>query len=482
MFKRLSGTFPRDNDFPERVHRLTVLNAVLTGTLYDNLTHAFAEEKTEGNEYIPLIKRRPSVRYGLCRTVVDDSVSLLFSEGHFPEIDCNDEKLREDLSRFIKELSLNQVMIDAATRGSIGSVAILFRVLDSRVFLGVSDTIYMTPAWKASAPDTLESVTEKYKVKGKVLKDLGWLDTAEEGRDYWFRRDWTETEEISYVPWLVEPDKPNPAAKDEKRSVTHNLGFVPVVWVKNLPGGDEVDGACTFPSEAIDSNIEIDYQLSQAGRGLKYSSDPTLLIKEPAMGEGEKVKGGGNAIIVDKDGDAKVLEINGTAVSAVIEYVRLVRELALETMHGNRSSADKLSTAQSGRAMELMHSALIALADRLRISYGEGALLQILGMIVKAQAKFPLIFKDGSKVGDLSQNEPVALRWSEWFPPTPQDALNKANTIKTLRDSGNLSRETAVKSIAADYDIEDVQAEVKAIEVEEAAREAAAKKNVNINA
>ena len=36
---------------------------------------------------------------------------------------------------------------------------------------------------------------------------------------------------------------------------------------------------------AIETKIEIDYQLSQAGRGLKYSSDPTLLIKEPATSE-----------------------------------------------------------------------------------------------------------------------------------------------------------------------------------------------------
>ena len=46
---------------------------------------------------------------------------------------------------------------------------------------------------------------------------------------------------------------------------------------------------------AKETGIEIDYQLSQAGRGLKYSSDPTLWIKEPAGLEGEVVRGAATA-------------------------------------------------------------------------------------------------------------------------------------------------------------------------------------------
>ncbi len=134
----------------------------------------------------------------------------------------------------------------------------------------------------------------------------------------------------------------------------HGLGFVPIVWVRNLPGGDDIDGACTF-RPAVETGIEIDYQLSQAGRGLKYSSDPTLLIREPAGVEGELTRGGANALVVSERGDAKLLEINGTAAAAVIDYVRTLREMALEGVHGNRASADRLSAAQSGRALELMN-------------------------------------------------------------------------------------------------------------------------------
>src|SRR6202167_3148864 len=135
---------------------------------------------------------------------------------------------------------------------------------------------------------------------------------------------------------------------DEARSVPPALGFVRCVWIRNLPGpsasGDPNDGACTFRA-AIDTSIEIDYQLSQAGRGLKYSSDPTLLIKEPAGLAGRMVLGAADALVVSEKGDAKLLEIGGTASQAVIDYVRILRELALESVHGNRASADRLTDA-----------------------------------------------------------------------------------------------------------------------------------------
>jgi len=482
MYKTIQASWTKDQDLPERAFRLSMLNRVLDGTLYDCLKHPFHEEKNASQEYIPLRQRRPSVRYRLCRLVVDDSVSLLFSEGHFPSFECENENAKEALQTLCKELSLNELLIDAATRGSVGSVAILLRVLDSRAFLSVHATTYLTPTWMKDAPDTLEKVTELYKVKGKQLKDAGYDVDSDEAM-FWFQRDWTSDQEVWYVP-LKDSDRKDGKQPliDELRSVAHKLGFVPIVWIKNLPGGDDIDGACTFPNEAIDTAIEIDYQLSQAGRGLKYTSDPTLLIKEPAGGDaGSMVKGAGNAIVVSAEGDAKMLEINGTAVEAVIAYVRLLRELAVESMHGNRASADKMTAAQSGRALELMNQALIWLADKLRISYGEGALLNLLQMLMRAHAKVPLKLRDGTKLPEIVPTTKISLRWPDWYAPTRQDMLDRATTLRTLCDAGLLSRETAIKILSAEYDIKDPIAEKMLADVDMQERNEAAQKKVAIN-
>jgi hypothetical protein len=243
--------------------------------------------------------------------------------------------------------------------------------------------------------------------------------------------------------------------------------------MKNLPGGDDIDGKCTF-AKAIDTNIEIDYLLSQGGRALKYQSDPTLLIKEPATGQGGTLtKGAGNAITVGADGDAKLLEMSGDGTNALLEYVRLARQVALESIHGNKADADKIAAAQSGRAMELMNQALIWLADKLRISYGEKGLLQLYRMIAKASQKAQLVDSEGQKIAPIATEKPFALKWPAWYAPTWSDKLNEANALTALTQGNMLSKETATASLIEQYDVEDLPGELARIAKESAEADAA---------
>ena len=479
MFRHLQSTFTADRDLPPRAFAIQMLTRVLDGSLYENLKYSFHDEKNGAGEYIPLRDRRPSVRYGLCSIVVDDSISLLFSEGHFPTVESPDEVTRDELARFVRDIGLNQLMIHAATVGSVGSVALVMRILSNRVYVDIEPTATLTPEWLPDRPDELARVVEQYKTTGKALSELGYsIPDDQMSADFWFRREWDAVTETWFMPALVSGNS-SPSVIDDARTTRHDLGFVPVIWVKNLPGGNGIDGACTFPPEAIDASIEIDYQLSQLGRGLKYSQDPTLLIKEPAMSDGTLIRSASNAITVDRDGDAKLLEINGSASSAVIEYVRFLREAVLERMHGNRTSADKISAAQSGRAMELMNQSLIWLADKLRISYGEEALLELMRMIIMASEKIKLIHRDGTPVANMVADG-LSLRWPAWYSPTAADVAQMATALRGMIDGGILSEETATKAIADAFDIDDTAAERALIETERAARIAGAQKQVKI--
>ena len=457
MFDTISGMIPRDPDYPERTWRLDVMGRVLDGRLYDVLPFAFQDERGAGGEYIQLRQRRPSVRYNLARVVVEDAMSLVFSEGHFPTFDCEDGAARDALRDVAAEGRLNQVMQEAMLRGSVGSVALLMRVLRGRVFFSALPTLYLTPVFDPEAPDELAAVVERYKVRGAALLAQGY-EGFEPGAEYWFMRRWDAEREVWFTPWPVRGY--GEAIEDVARTVRHGLGFVPLVWIRNLPGGDTIDGGCTFRA-AIETMIEIDYQLSQAGRGLKYSSDPTLLIKEPAGVEGTMVRGGGNALIVSDKGDAKLLEIGGTASQAVIEYVRTLREFALEGVHGNRASPERLSAAQSGRALEMMNQGLIWLADNLRVSYGDG-LLRLARMIARASNVYPLR-AFGGELPAVAAGTRWTLKWPRWHMPGAEDRERDARTLATLQASGQLSRLTAVKSIADIYDIPDVAAEMARI-------------------
>ena len=457
MFETICGLIPADGSYPARVRRLDILRRVLDGTLYDVLPYQFHEERSAGGEYVPLRQRRPSVRYPLSRIVVEDSLALVFSAGHFPVVDCADHDLRAVLARIVAESGLNAVMLEAGLRGAVGSVALLLRVLRGRVFVSAMQSVYLTPRWDPEAPDTLLEVTERYKVRGDALVAQGY-EVEDPAAEYWFMRRWDDAWETWFLPWpMAAPQLP---AIDAARSVRHGLGFVPLVWIRNLPGGDDIDGGCTFRS-AVETEVEINYQLSQAGRGLKYSSDPLLLIREPASSDGELVRGGGNALVVSEKGDAKLLEIGGTAAAAVIDYVRCLREMALEGVHGNRASADRLAAAQSGRALEMMNQGLLWLADNLRVSYG-GGLVRLINMIVAASHVFPLRL-GGRPIAPLDREAVIFLAWPPWYPPTAQDRAAEAGSLKTLAEAGLLSRMTAVQSLAEDYGIGDVPAELARI-------------------
>lgn len=461
---------PRDADLPQRAFRLATLQAVLDGSIYDGLPFDFHTEKDEAGNYVPLRQRRPSVRYGLCAAVVNDSTALLFSEGHFPQLLCDDADTLVALGRLLRECQVNRVMMEAARLGSVGSACLRLRVLKNRLFVDALATTCLTPEWDPDAPDTLRRVTECYKVTGRQLRASSYVIADDDlGTDFWFRREWTATHEWWFVPRKVSASG-NYWERDRERSVAHRLGVVPLIWIRNLPGGDEVDGACTFAA-AIDTSMEIDYLLSQGARGLKYSADPTLLIKEPALGDnGPLVRGAGNAITVGVNGDAKLLEINGGAAAAIVDYVRCLRELALESVSGNRASAERLGAAQSGRAMELLHQSLIWLADKLRISYGEGALLDLLALMVRASGIYALEYRHGEPVGRLNAEAELALRWPQWFAPTPADLQQKAGSLKTLVEAGVMSPTSAVAQVAMDYGLDNAAAEWQRMTDEEEVR------------
>jgi len=110
-----------------------------------------------------------------------------------------------------------------------------------------------------------------------------------------------------------------------------------------------------------------------------------------------------------------------------------------------------------------MNQGLIWLADNLRISYGEGGLLALLRIVLRARARFPLTVM-GQAIPLVETDVRLNLRWPRWYPPSADDRLKEAQAIAILVNAGQLSRETAVKSLAATHAISDVAAELDRIE------------------
>lgn len=450
-WQQLKKTYPQDQELPARANRLTALMRVRDCTQYDDIPNPFSSEYNGAGEYIPLDKRRPSVRTNMCATVVDESASLVFGEMHWPALTAEDETVPGVMAALDRECALPAVLIEAVISGSVGSSALLVETVDRRPCVSLHETRYLTPQWDAAGELLL--VTQCYKVKGSDLAAQGWTIGADDlPAVFWWRREWDQKECRVYVPTRVSDGLPNRV--DAGRTTQHGLGFVPWVWMANMAPPGTVDGPCTF-ERAIDTVIECDYLLSQSGRGLKYSSDPKLVIKAGegdqagADSDGGTTGGSASALILPMNGDAKMLEINGDASGAMLAQYKELRTIVMEQIHGNRASADKISAAQSGRAMEMMCQSLVWLADRLRLSYGEYGLLALYRMI----CRFSHALTGGIRIGGKDHvgldDTGLALQWPPYFPSTDPELLQLAQGLATAVAAGFMSNETACSIYAA---------------------------------
>ena len=461
-----------DKDYSNREVKLHILEAFLDGSIYDNLTAYYLEYsggETSG-KYIPLAKRRPSVIYPIHKIIVDESVSMLFGEGHFPIVRCEHEETTNCLDYLTRVSGLKTAVIELARAGSIGSSAFLIRVLDKKFYYEILNAKHLFPYFSPLNPTILKRLTESKKYDGATLQSMGYtIPKDEENYIFCLDREWDTENETYFLPYRTDTltrEESVKRTKDENRSFTHGLGFVPILWIQNLPKTCCIDGESTFES-IVDISIEMNYQISQLGRGLKYSSDPTLVIKNPTTLQDSQLVKGIGALTLDEKGDAYLLEMKSAATDAVINYFNLLRQMALEAVRGNRANPDKLGGLHSGKALQMLNSALISLVEELRLSYGQNGLLRIYTMMLAIMELTDVDTGDCPPKQDFDCAGHLILSWPDWYAPTPQDTLQKAQAIQTLRGSGTISRKTGIKAVANEFDINDIEEEIKNVEKEQ---------------
>ena len=406
---------------------------LLDGTFYDHLPYAFYEETRPGTQTrIRLEERRPSSQYHLPRMVARWSARKLWTGRHVPRIRHEDKSVTRVISQLTIASRFNEVMTNATILGSVGSVAIVFRVDPSEGEPQVAFKIWRARDCSPEFDDfcNLTNLRVHYNVRGVSMIALGVLRSADgleinpEG-EYWWVRDYGVVEECSYIPPRVEDW--NPVTGWTRKGlqfvpykiVPHGLGFVPGIWVRNLSGTSEIDGIGTW-QDAIQDSIEIDYLMSQASRGTRYNCAPELVLVGKLAHSGEDISRGPDDYIhlegsVKQDsgdsfgeGKATLLEMTGDGIKAAQEQINQLRNMALEQIGATRKDPEKLKGVMSGRAMEFLDEDSHDLVMELRSAYGGGA-LELLRKVVRAL---------GGAAGDPKG---LILDWPRLYQPTPED-------------------------------------------------------------
>jgi len=457
----------RMNSESERYNNLDFRENWLNGTLYDDIIYPFYMNREESSDYVPLRQRRPSVVYNLAKIMTDRSTDMVFGEAHWPTIssDPKNKSTEVVIGHLVEESDFQRQWRKASRMGAVGSVAVVFKITDGKLYHEVLNAKYCQPTFSPRKPDELVSLVEKRKVFGHELIACGFSGIDPDER-YLYRRDFTTTEEIEYFPVAIKDAQKEGAftqwKRNDERSFTHNLGFVPGVWIKNLESEDAVDGTATFEG-LLTFQTEIDYQLSQIGRVFHYTGDPQIVIKDPSLQENDgeaQIRSAGNALLLNEDGDAFNLEIQAEAQRVNLDYIEKLRKFALEVARGNRADPDKISSSQSGRALALLHKDLIGLADELRTSYGKYGLKIYIKKVLKAAKKIGLDYPEISKeLKTINPEAPLILNWGAYFDPTPSDDREQAMFLTESVNNGSISENTATRRISDRVGVTDVEAE-----------------------
>lgn len=344
-------------------------------------------------QFIPLGWRRASNPYRIARVITSAFTRMLFGRGRFPRVTApGDENTEAWCEALKKETRLASRMIRARNLGgSMGTCVLSWCYKDGQPCINVHNAKHLFVGEWADRDELIPLyVTEMYRYPQDDWDPLkGYTRNW-----YWYRRDWTDTEEIVYLPILFEdrkePDWTN--AVDTKKSVRHNNGFCPVVWIQNLPS-DEIDGESDYET-LYDNFDEINQVLSVNSRGTKLNLDPTLVLSgksmEPAFVQRFGIsKGSDNALAVGDGGSASYLEISGQAAQAGLALFQEMRRICFEVAECVVPDPNEIAAQGVSRvALELIYAPMTTKTDVLREQYGEG-LRRIFEQMLTIARKYP---------------------------------------------------------------------------------------------
>lgn len=493
----------------ERFERLDKLEAYYRGTCYDGRAYDWDGcFRGYGNDapiapgwYVPLAHRRPSARYDLGKVVTRALTSFVFGEGRHPTVDVAGDLEAEDFVReLVRESKLFVRMAEARNLGGAEGTAVLsWCVRDGRPRVSVQNAKHCKVlAWADEDELRPAAVLRAYSYEEPVYDPAS---KTTKRKTFWCVRFWNEQIERVYEPI------PDDVAKEPfwpswpSTETVHGFGFCPVYWIQNQPNAEDYDGDSDFEG-ALDLIDELNAVLSQATRGTKANTDPTLVVREDPVKMAQINKSGtlrkGSGAVIYATGGADYLELSGTAVESALATVKDLETRVLAICGVLRPDPEKLSgAAQSGKALEILYAPMLAVCSILRDQYADQGILPILRDMLRVARRWatsePTLDPEGNPyrvgftldprvealpAGDTPGDVPVfvelerrpgtsealSLTWPAYFAPTWADKSAAITAAKAANgDKPVLSQRTSIEVVGPMLGVVDVDEELERI-------------------
>ena len=414
---------------------------------------------------VPWKQRRPVITEGLAKMIVDRFTALLFASHNRPTLRPEPSEAQEFIDAVLEQTDWWNIWRQArAFGGATGTVIVGVRLDEGQARLDVFDPRFTLVQFKA--PDSTEIVwleilyayqTTENRTQIVDGKPIEVATTVQ----YYYRRVITPEMDVVFKP-LESKAAEQVGIWEVDSVVEHNLGFVPAVWVQNLPAIHQTDGVCDFEGTQ-DMIVALDAQLSQAHVGILYNADPTLVLNTDKDASTIR-KGSRHAIVLEQGGDAKYLELSAGGPNAALTLAEKLEDAIMQQAQVVLHPGQGQMTAEEVRRR---YEAMYDKADVLRGQYGE-AMQKVLRLIVQVANQAT---SQGLAV-DLPQPYPesVEIEWPHYVKETATDKESVIRQVVMAVSAGLLPREYAAQQIAKQFGFEDMQEFMKQLQADEAKR------------
>ena len=412
--------------------------------------------------YVPVRQRQPRHIVNFAKSFAGKVTSKILGQSNFPQFNIEEDPDSEDMVRaIIKASKIRSRLLEPMRRTlNTGSGFVRFSLTAGAFKIEHFNSKNVFPKFLPNGE--LQEAEIKF-----VFIDKDDKDDKGTPKKKWFRMVLGELQDILY-------DNPEFDEKSEPQfkivSVAdHQLGFVQGEWFRTSEERDTPDGPSII-QDILGFIDEINYNLSQSSQAVQYNQDPQLIISGMSQDEiSELIRSSQRGWNMGQEGKGAFLETGMEGVKRASEFRIDIKTSIQETARMIFLDPEKVvGHAQSAKALEILHAPLIELIDEIRPCFEQRLQslvlkLTLTNLIVNERGGQPaVIIPPGFQPSSLN----ISVNWPPIFQMTMKDLADKVGVAVSASNARLISQETALKFVAKDFGVEDIEAERIKIEAQ----------------
>jgi len=460
------GTLSGSKNDQFRNDRLDKICQYVESTQYDHL--ADWDNCDEAENHAPIRKRKPKIIYPFAQLLGERVGSKLLGMSTFPKMDITEDQDTKDLLDLVVKTSYQKSLLLRAIETFVthNAVFVRFKIVKGTIKYEYINPKYCYPEFDDA--DELQKMVIKH-----VYEDIEDLDDQGKPVKKWYKLELGMMTDTLYdSPEFISGQAP---AFQPIKSNQHQLGFVQGEWIRNGYNRFNPDGdGKTIVEKCFDFMDSLNYNISQSDKAVLYGQDPQLIVK--GMDEDELdhlIKSSSKGWNLGREGDAGFIEVSGSGVQTAKEHKMDIRKDIQDIARVIMLDPEKIvGSAQSGKAMEILHGPLVELVNQMRPHVERGIIKlnqkSLAALVLMNQRGLPLIFNMPPQYQPTSLD--ITLSWPPMFPMTTQDKQQLISMFLQLSSGNVLSRETVLKNLLAqipDLDVDDMELELQRVNTQQ---------------